>query len=159
LEFDLEQNRQLAEQLGAVAVRHYQRHGADADGFALPKEIVEFACINDFVDDPEPPASWSSIVRGTDPERFRPLVVSRSGEYRFATSEWFYFFCAFGLVDAVTNSRPEAVERHPYVNNTHQYLAALALRDPPTRDRMITVLIEWLQGRTRAGNGRPVVRN
>jgi hypothetical protein len=160
LHFDLDKSRDLASRLGAMAVAAYQRSGPDGYGKPLSIQRSESAEIAALIDGDMPRESWSSLIRDAPSDvEVRPLSASKDGIVRFAAPEWFYFFCAVGLLDAIVTGGWDAVERHPYVNNTHQYLAALVERYSEKRSRVIATLSEWLTGATSAGRGRPIVRN
>jgi hypothetical protein len=74
----------------------------------------------------------------------------------FVAEEWFYLYCAFGLLDAIAEGRLEAVSRRPYVNPVHQYLSALGRVERP---RLVPTLIDWLCDATGATRSKPVARN
>jgi hypothetical protein len=81
---------------------------------------------------------------------------TEDGEYYFADDEWFSFFCAAGLIDAIRADQVGAADREPYINPVHQYLAALAL---PLRDEIIAKLTGWLLNVSMITYARPVARN
>jgi hypothetical protein len=120
-------------ELGARAIRMYQEHGPRA------------------IDQP-------IGGRPKFPRLLEAGVLTAGADgTRFAHEEWFFFFCACGLLAAVAAGDVSAVERRPYVNQVHQYLQALALG--ATRQRMIEVLRRWLLSADGCTDSKPIARN
>jgi hypothetical protein len=85
-------------------------------------------------------------------------VLARHGaDLYFGSIEWFYFFCAAGLLDALAAGDVRAVERRPYVNPIHQYLQALAVGE--RRRLVVPTLRRWLLSAGGITEGKPVARN
>jgi hypothetical protein len=128
--FDLD-GRPIPPRLGELAVAMYQRHGPSAATLPLPPDVGGFT----------------------------PFVsVSPGHGIRFAHAELFYLACASGLLCAIAERDPTAMERKQYINQIHQYLATLVDR---TADlQMVTnVLCDWLARRSGSNTVRPTARN
>jgi hypothetical protein len=85
------------------------------------------------------------------------IVTRDGGGLRFASQEWFFYFCAVGVVTAIVADDVHSVERRPYINEVHQYVQALAVGD--LRMALIPILRKWLRGDGRVTEGKPVARN
>ena len=85
-----------------------------------------------------------------------PVVGAPLPRLKFASREWFQYFCARGLIDAILRNEYSAVEDVPYENPIHQYLAALAPAQAPALTKN---LVSWLNGAGGNTVSRPIVRN
>ncbi len=85
-----------------------------------------------------------------------PFLKHNRDQYRFSCAEWFYFFCAWGLIAEITEGNVEAVERRPYINPVHQYIKGLTRRRAAN---VSTNLIAWLLNETGITDGKPIARN
>jgi hypothetical protein len=88
-----------------------------------------------------------------------PLLVDRRGYARFASAEWFFLACAWGLLAAVKAGDPGVVKRRPYVNPIHQYLTGLIKRSPDTFPEIVDHLRAWLNNKGNVTAGEPIARN
>jgi len=141
--FDPETSPQISQRLGKYCVAEYQQQGPGAANKALPSDL--FAHVAAFVGERTSDGGLPSL----------PLALVNNRVY-FAHSEWFYYFCARGLVDAICADDFKAVERTPFLNPVHQYLSVLAERDRP---RIVSVLVGWLLNDGGKTTSKPVVRN
>lgn len=147
--------------LGAAAVEAYQQYATQGLGEVLPAGVVKA------VKDAERGTKRQWILRGRGGPRLidiesqdftsRPLVEHEESVY-FADSEWFHYFCAIGLVNAIAAGNIDAIWKRPYTNRVHQYLRMLG-NAPEMRDRLIGQLRHWLRGRNDGTRGLPVVRD
>jgi len=129
--FELDRNELIPERLADLAVKMYQRHGRMAAAHPLPAGYSHHApLVRDFAN------------RGS----------------QFAHQEVFFLACASGLLAAVARQDTSAVEHKPYVNEVHQYLAALVARTPD-RSNIVAVLRTWLSRRSGINGVRPIARN
>ena len=129
--FELDSDELVPGPLGDLAVKMYQRHGQVAATLRLPEDY-----------------SGRS-----------PLVQNVPGQgSRFVHHELFFLACASGLITAIARRDTSAVEHKPYVNDVHQYLAALVARSPD-RSEIIGGLQTWLRRRKGIDAVRPVTRN
>jgi hypothetical protein len=133
--------------LAAAAMWSYQEHGSA--GSDLPIQIEDGG------------SGWRTGWRRL-PSAFEPLLAAdvariAEGGLRFTNPEWFYFFCAAGLVDALMEGDQRPVRRRRYLNPIHQYLRALAVE--PTRARIIPVLRQWLLNGDGSTDGQPIARD
>ena len=74
----------------------------------------------------------------------------------FSDPEWFYFFCAAGLVEAILANDVTAVESKPYLNSVHQYLAVLSRKKKP---EIVATLQRWLKNEEGITDLQPIARN
>jgi hypothetical protein len=129
--FELDRQRLVPKPICDVAIGMYQRHGPKAGELPLPREVAESA----------------------------PGVVLPSDKgAQFVHIELFYLACASGLIDAILRRDPAAMERKPYVNQVHQYLATL-IRRRPDAATIAGILRDWLRCRSGPDVVRPVARN
>jgi len=153
--FDETQAPELSARLGRLAVNRYQRNGGPrASSLAISPDTLG------------DPSSWA-IHASTQPEvvlnmladagqPVPPLRRESNDSVYFATPQWFYFFCAIGLIDAICRADMTAVALVPYVNPVHQVFSALAVT---RRERIIEVLGMWLANRDGTTTSQPIVRN
>lgn len=129
--FDLTRWPLMSSQLGAFAVQVYQQDGVNAANRLVPAELADQA----------------------------PFIRNMPGDgARFAHRELFFLACAYGLLDAILAGDTSAVAREPYVNEVHQYLAAMVARSPDPR-RIERELCTWLQRRHGVDAVRATGRN
>jgi len=102
-------------------------------------------------------ASNRSPIKDLQPLLDASVVVRRNGELFFGHEEWFYFYCAWGLLDAIEAADISSVERRPYINPIHQYLKAICVGS--RRRGVSNVLRSWLINADGITEGKPIVRN
>jgi len=154
--FRPEQEPQLTAALGNAAVEMYQQFGPRAvqQPLHLPPNAMRAAA--NYV------GSVDDLGRIYLMRLLGRIDVSQSplrrqdGNVYFADEEWFSFFCAIGLLDAISANRVHAADRQPYINPVHQYLAALA---EPRRREIIDTLTRWLKNTGMVTHARPIARN
>jgi hypothetical protein len=158
--FDLNTLDRVRGYLGSEAVARYQRSGLDALRQTLSRRTLlvldpdwESAAV------PLPEAQRQAQQAAQVGLPFicpRPLLTTAAGEVFYADGEWFSYFCAAGLAEALCEGRLEAVSTRPYLNSIHQFLSALVRRD----ERPVTkTLIGWLTNEGGRTGTRPVARN
>jgi hypothetical protein len=147
MQFVPEREAQLTEALGRAAVERYQADGLEAYALPIGPEVIRGV------------EGWKTYARpkggNGDPRQAAPLLAER-GEVYFGDAEWFLFFCAAGLVDALRRGRVDAVDRRPYLNPAHQLFKVLA---QPHRGEIIATLRKWLLNVNDVTFARPVARN
>jgi hypothetical protein len=144
--------------LGREAVGLYQRFGPEE----ATRRPIARAALNgvqpDWVADGGPvPASslalWRIQQQQAGPNPLRP---GPGGAVHFADYEWFWYFAAVGLADAVRAGRTDAVARWPYLNEVHQYLAGYVRQE---QIDLLPTLRRWLRNEGGVTTGTPVVRD
>lgn len=145
--FSIEREPEMARNFGRAAVEAYQSLGSQAYALPLPKEITRGS------------KAWKNYV-GDKPlsgelRQVPPLFEDR-GQVYFGDQEWFFFFCAIGLLHAVRDGQVEAVDRQPYANPVHQLFKVLA---HTCRADILRTLKNWLLNVDEATNGLPIARN
>lgn len=125
----------------------YQNHGPAAAGMELELESDG--------------ASWLPRLRKV-PEGLAPLVANRvihptTNGVQFSSEEWFYFFCAVGLLYALRAGDQAAVQRRRYINPVHQYLQALLVG--AARTDIVPVLRRWVLNTNGSAAGQPIARD
>jgi hypothetical protein len=145
--FAPEREPELAEAFGRAAVQAYQSEGPEAYALPISQEFTAGS------------KGWTAYVRhkavGGEPRQAAPFLEDRRRIY-FSDPEWFFFFCAIGLVDAIRGGRVESVERRPYTNPVHQLFKVLAQR---YRGEILSTLRNWLLNTNDVTYGRPTARN
>jgi hypothetical protein len=145
--FPIESEPAISALLGRTAVDLYQNQGPDGFSQPLPSNVVSAA---------KPlRGRISSELAGPLENVATPLVTVKQQLY-FAGPEWFSYFCAAGLVDAICQGRLDAVDRRPYVNAVHQYLKVLAVKN---KAAIVNMLRCWLRNDENLTYGRPISRN
>jgi hypothetical protein len=153
-----------AEVLGRAAVAMYQAYGPSAVSMRLnehvePADLARLASRSLCVLADRPGQAQLQPTR-LPPRNVPPLVRDRSSDIYFATSDWFFFSCALGLVHAIRRNDPSPTMRLPYMNPIHQYLAALVgLPYAGARREVVNVLRSWLTNRGAVTSGMPITRN
>lgn len=159
--FNLEQEVGLTSALGGIAVAAYQEFGPAGSEARIDSSRLRSIG-----------PRWENYLAGKGPLRpvsvspfgspqarrslETPLVGVPDGGVYFSSEDWFHYFCAAGLVEAIENDRSGATENWPYINPVHEYLAAmLNTIYRPRRAAIISQLTDWLA--TEAG--KPIVRN
>ena len=137
--------------LGKLAVSLYQT-GANA-GFTLSTADWPWIYDDRFIRTSAAAENTCSIAGQLVP--VRPLLVRRES-ISFSHNEWFYLFCAVGLVSSLLAREVDAVARRPYPNPVHQYLKALSQAHRP---EIVQVLRSWLLNDDGATTGKPIARN
>ena len=136
--------------LGQRAVDHYQAHFRqgrfDEDLWFTAAEL----------DGAMPGWSRCPVVAGATLADLRPLTRLNDDTIGFSNGDWFCFFCAYGLVEAIAANRLDAVTQQAYVNPVHQYLSALGARRKP---QIVPSLLAWLTNAHGDTEQRPVARN
>jgi hypothetical protein len=145
-QFAPEREPELAEVFGRAAVEAYQSSGPEA--YALP-------IAQQFTGGAKERAAYVRPKGASEPVPSAPFLEDRRRLY-FGDPEWFFFFCAIGLVDAVRKGQVEAVERRPYTNPVHQLFKVLAQK---YRDEIVSTLRNWLLNTNNVTFARPIVRN
>jgi hypothetical protein len=158
--FDYENDAERLEIIGRAAVDLYQRVGDEALRTPLNSVLVNDQCLRianlaDELDGDE--IAKMQLLRIFRRFELPEMPLRRAGnELYFSADEWFWFFCAAGLVNAIEGNRVRAAEKLPYPNPVHQYLSALG----KTRHKTLgTALITWLLNRNGITENRPVARN
>lgn len=146
-QFAPEREPELAEAFGRTAVESYQSDGPEAYALPVRQEVVASA------------KGWRAYVRQAqisgESRQAAPFLEDRERVY-FGDAEWFFFFCAVGLVDAIRRGQVESVERRPYTNPVHQLFKILAQR---YRSEIVSTLRSWLLNANDVSYGRPIARN
>jgi HEAT repeat protein len=138
----------LEPELATAAVALYQGFGPEGWTRPLPNDIATLVSTS---------LSGRESTRSPGSDGQEP-VLRRNGASHFAAEEWFHFFCAMGLITAITNDDVEAVSTHPYVNEVHQFLAAVSARRK-LRPTLSKTLRRWLLDTDGITAARPVARN
>jgi len=149
LQYDVTSLLETCQPLATTSMWKYQALGEEAGGVALDVALAGTS-------------RWAMTGGKPTNGAFQPLVdagvLARHGaDLYFGSMEWFYFFCAAGLLDAVTAGDVRAVERRPYINPIHQYLQALAVGQ--RRTLVVPTLRRWLVNAGGVTEGKPVARN
>ncbi len=157
--FDLSTLAHVRPYLGATALQSYQRHGAEALRQRLNRGLLQehdpwWMCHALPVEQMQ--EKWQPGRRGQPFASPAPLVIGSDGEVAFADAEWFSYFCAVGLADAICQGRLEAVALRPYWNPVHQYLSAYVRRENLS---ITQTLIRWLTNADGSTGALPVARN
>jgi hypothetical protein len=137
--------------LGRAAVSLYQKSGVSAAAHDISGWLWQRD--DEYIDANVPIARLCSIAGQSVPEK--PLVL-KEGRLFFSHTEWFFFFCAFGLVPAIVEGKVDAVLFRPYVNPVHQYFKALSSIQ---RTEIIRTLRSWLINSGGVTSGKPIARN
>lgn len=161
--FDLDSLEPIREYLSREAMTRYQRHGP-VEVFRNPQPISG-SVLDDLDRTWRTTAISHADFRQAEAEATlhrlafvspKPLLRDDAGQPWYADGEWFCYFCARGLADAIAQGDVHAVARHPYVNPIHQYLSACAERDGLV---LAPTLASWLTNKNRVTSGLPVARN
>jgi hypothetical protein len=146
--------------LGKIATTLYQQ-GCDTEStpdFQVPKDVLELDGFRGFLSDYEPSLDRQILLASHLVLSYKPLIRLNQASCRFASPEWFYFFCAYGLLQSIKDNDTSATERLPYVNHIHQHLAGLVTRESHSEtDCIIKILRSWL--RKSFGKSSPITRN
>lgn len=154
--FRIDKEKTLTSELGAAAVDMYQTYGPQGLQQPLNFSAATGQTVQKYIGDGED-LSRLQLMRLLGRIEVSPAPLRKeNGALYFADEEWFTFFCAAGLLDAIKRDRVEAVEHHAYINPVHQYLAALAL---PEKQQVVSTLIRWLLNTDMVTHARPVARN
>jgi hypothetical protein len=154
--FRPENEPELTRQLGRAAVALYQEYGPR--GVQEPISLTSSATrvASRYVGSGDDYAAIA-LMRLLGRLHVSPSPLRYDGTaYRFADEGWFSYFCALGLVTAIREGRIDAVDKQPYVNLVHQYLAAVAV---PQKSELVPNLIRWLRNDDMISYARPVARN
>ncbi len=145
--FAPEHEPELAETFGRAAVEAYQAGGPEAYALPIPAQFTGQT------------KNWANYVRRKavtgEPKPAAPFLEDRRQLY-FGDPEWFFLFCAIGLVNAVRQGQVEAVERKPYANPVHQLFKVLAQK---YRAEIVTTLRNWLLNVNDVTFACPIARN
>jgi hypothetical protein len=136
--------------LAAASIRMYQEQGPQAALTSLSGYIAEGAGPAAVFGRPSSHAGYQQLLDAG-------VLESHGRQMRFTNEEWFYVYCAWGLVQALRNRDVAAVERRPYINPIHQYLQAIC--SGHEREEVIQVLRSWLVNADGVTQGKPIVRN
>jgi hypothetical protein len=157
--FDFSEHESLCHALGRVACDRYQQYGPAAASIVLPEDLVGAEAVKSLVGDEAPvPLELQRLSEdfGSPILSAKPLRRNAEGAVSFATLEWFYFFCSWGLIDAISSGNLRAVVSKPFVNPIHQYLKAnVAARQV----RLCDQLVKWLLNKDGTTGLQPVARN
>lgn len=85
-----------------------------------------------------------------------PLTRGDLTSLRFSDDEWFYAFCALGIIPQILADNLAPLERRPFINSIHQYLSIFSLSH---RGAILQRLVCWLSDRHHPASTRPIVRN
>jgi len=147
--FDLGSLVRIQDYLGKEAVTRYQNAGEEGVRQGLAAKTLR-----------ELDSNWHTALASPAELRLqgpaKPLQGTQGGEVWFADMEWFYYFCALGLAEAIQRGDFNAVERRPYVNPIHQYLSALVQLKHLKIEPMLR---RWLTNKDGVTDGKAVVRN
>jgi len=141
----------LARTIGLVAMWMYQEGGPSAA--VAPLKFNSLSLATNVIE-----GRFSASAEGFDQMVLAGVLRRESGaRFLFANDEWFYFFCACGLLNSILREDVHAVERRPFINPIHQYLQALVIGHD--REQAIATLRKWLVNQDGVTSGKPIARN
>ena len=154
--FDLALLGKIQGYLSKVAIGSYQSHGVEGarqplDAKALRNLDQHWQLSAASLEDIQ--HSYAEAQRkGISFVSPKPLLHDNTGVW-FADIEWFFYFCALGLAEAIQKNDVDTVIRRPNANPIHQYLSA-HVRSKELN--IVPTLLRWLTDRARI---LPVGRN
>lgn len=145
--------------LGNYAVEIYQQYGTEAHNitFNLGKnEARTLKRINLILDEEKEDDNLELFRQFGAILPERPVTSSDGKSFGFSHPEWYYYFCAAGLYNAILIDNVRAVDKIPYIHNIHQYLGYLIQKH--NDENIVKSLERWLIGNDTT-KLKPVARN